>query len=255
MSEEGPIEKAESLVKRLLERLGSTVDVKLSSAEREKGLSLTEIGRLSSMIEDSIETGLRRDNSTSTPVAPNQFKILFTYEQRSRLSDGYVQALGQELKATASDFIVNRRYQPAGPIILEIGSDLFSKSTRVRAGFSDDRAADSDTQDEPGNPSAPGGTKEIEFLRPGGHRYRLLCAPDVPLYLGRAAGCSVHIDDPSISRLHCSIMLKAGREIVLSDLGSSNGTSVNGRVVSSGEARAIEHGDIIQVGDVKLEVA
>ena len=53
------------------------------------------------------------------------------------------------------------------------------------------------------------------------------------------------LPDALVSRRHARIMALSG-EFVLIDLGSSNGTLVNGQHVSG--ATTLEHGDVIQLG-------
>lgn len=64
--------------------------------------------------------------------------------------------------------------------------------------------------------------------------------------IGRGADCDLRLRDLNISRHHCLIRIRPD-EITLSDLGSSNGTYVNGtRVVSQ---VALKSGDEITVAD------
>lgn len=49
--------------------------------------------------------------------------------------------------------------------------------------------------------------------------------------IGRDEACELHIDDPKISRRHARIVAQHGSWYV-EDLGSSNGTSVNGELVA-----------------------
>ena len=49
--------------------------------------------------------------------------------------------------------------------------------------------------------------------------------------LGRGTDVDIRIDDPGVSRHHAQITL--GSEVILRDLGSTNGTLVNGRMVAS----------------------
>src|SRR5258706_7144537 len=64
--------------------------------------------------------------------------------------------------------------------------------------------------------------------------------------LGRAAGNTIVLDDPRISRHHLVIRVHEDGSYVLSDLGSSNGSYVNGRRVLLPER--LRHGDEIKVG-------
>lgn len=66
--------------------------------------------------------------------------------------------------------------------------------------------------------------------------------------IGRDSSNEIAIASGAISRHHCQLE-KAGDEFVLTDLGSSNGTIVNGEHTVS---QALRAGDYIQVGDVLL---
>lgn len=71
------------------------------------------------------------------------------------------------------------------------------------------------------------------------------------LQIGRGANADVAIsDDPSLSRLHFTLQ-HAGAAVVLRDLGSSNGTLVNGARVSS---RQLADGDTIVAGETSFGV-
>lgn len=62
--------------------------------------------------------------------------------------------------------------------------------------------------------------------------------------VGRARECQVVIDNLGVSRRHCRI-LKNGEAYVLEDLGSQNGTFVNGERVAK---KDLKHGDRIGIG-------
>ena len=69
--------------------------------------------------------------------------------------------------------------------------------------------------------------------------------------IGRGAAADVSIPDPSISRRHALARLE-GKTVVLEDLGSANGTYLNGAAVRS--ATRAEHGDMIRFGAVEVEL-
>ncbi len=66
------------------------------------------------------------------------------------------------------------------------------------------------------------------------------------LRLGRAPDNDLVLEDRSASHYHARIDLVSGRAIV-ADLGSSNGTWVNGRRISA--PHPLQHGDHVQLGD------
>jgi pSer/pThr/pTyr-binding forkhead associated (FHA) protein len=63
------------------------------------------------------------------------------------------------------------------------------------------------------------------------------------------------MDDPSVSRLHCSLSLRSGGIVVIADVGSANGTYVNEDLLGREEARSLSTGDVVGVGDFKLTVS
>jgi len=65
-----------------------------------------------------------------------------------------------------------------------------------------------------------------------------------PVTVGRSADCGIRLTDDCVSRRHCR-MVPSPEGTVLMDLGSTNGTYVNGTGVS---ARHLRDGDTFQVG-------
>jgi pSer/pThr/pTyr-binding forkhead associated (FHA) protein len=69
--------------------------------------------------------------------------------------------------------------------------------------------------------------------------------------VGRGQSVDVHMDHPSVSKLHAEI-IRRGVYAYVSDLGlSRNGTRVNGRVVAQ---RLLENGDVISFGSQRCQV-
>jgi hypothetical protein len=66
--------------------------------------------------------------------------------------------------------------------------------------------------------------------------------------IGRSSGCDIVVDDPNVSRRHAEIR-RMGEGYSLVDLGSTNGTEVNGQRV--GET-SLMNGDVIGVGTTRL---
>jgi hypothetical protein len=67
--------------------------------------------------------------------------------------------------------------------------------------------------------------------------------------LGRAADNEIVLKDPQASRYHAIITL-AGSEYVMTDLGSANGTWINGARLD--QPRSLHHGDVIVIGSEQL---
>ena len=80
------------------------------------------------------------------------------------------------------------------------------------------------------------------------HRVRLRTQGHV---VGRSPDCDISIDDPYASEFHARVGLQEGK-VVVHDLGSTNGTYVNGRRVTS--PTSVSRGDTVQIGKTTLEV-
>jgi pSer/pThr/pTyr-binding forkhead associated (FHA) protein len=69
--------------------------------------------------------------------------------------------------------------------------------------------------------------------------------------LGRGQGCQVQLADPMVSQLHARLF-RSDKGLHIEDLGSTNGTYLNGRKV--GAATRLKKGDRVRVGPIELEV-
>ena len=69
--------------------------------------------------------------------------------------------------------------------------------------------------------------------------------------VGRHPDCTVSLDEPFVSNEHAELTLRHGRWW-LQDLGSTNGTFVNGTELRA--AAAVEAEDVVQFGRVKLRL-
>ena len=70
--------------------------------------------------------------------------------------------------------------------------------------------------------------------------------------IGRHDDCLIRIKSSQVSRRHCEVF-EVAEKLTIRDLGSSNGTFVNGKKVSG--QQVLKHGDELTVGAVTLRVA
>ncbi|NOZ87334.1 MAG: Flp pilus assembly complex ATPase component [Deltaproteobacteria bacterium] len=86
---------------------------------------------------------------------------------------------------------------------------------------------------------APGGTANIkEFER-------------TQVIIGRSSDCNLVLPAGSVSRRHAKLVVHEGR-VVIADLGSANGTLVNGKRIA--KPKVVHSGDIVTLGDYTLQV-
>ena len=101
-------------------------------------------------------------------------------------------------------------------------------------------------------PPASGTAAGVRVTRPPALAGRSFPVDADEMTIGRAPGCAVLLDDPTVSSLHARLT-RRGDQVVLEDLGSRNGTLLNGRRLKV--ATALAPGDRLGVGpNVELEV-
>ncbi len=71
--------------------------------------------------------------------------------------------------------------------------------------------------------------------------------------LGRNSTCAIPIHQRSVSRCHAVIGRHVEEGFFISDLGSSNGTWVNGDRLPITARRPLRNGDLIRLGTIELE--
>lgn len=66
----------------------------------------------------------------------------------------------------------------------------------------------------------------------------------LPVTIGRESDSDVQLNDDRVSRAHAKLQDHGGR-VILTDLGSTNGTRVNGHPI---QMRVMQHGDVMLIG-------
>lgn len=92
---------------------------------------------------------------------------------------------------------------------------------------------------------------QLRLVEPAAQRGRTFPLAE-EVTVGRAAGCSITLDDTFVSQIHARVFARDGQWFV-EDLGSTNGTYVNRAKVSG--PMVIAGGDRFQVGNTVMELA
>jgi len=83
---------------------------------------------------------------------------------------------------------------------------------------------------------------------------KLVTAPE-GMTIGRAAGqCELVVAHPTVSRRHARLTLAGGEMLKVEDLGSTNGTAVNGMNLTAGSPAPVQTGTRVRIGDVELAI-
>ena len=87
----------------------------------------------------------------------------------------------------------------------------------------------------------------------GEHVASLPIVDGATITIGRAPECDVHVDHKSVSRRHAAVH-RSGADLSIEDLGSSNGTSIQGRPLARGARVELLPGTIVGIGLASLVV-
>lgn len=71
--------------------------------------------------------------------------------------------------------------------------------------------------------------------------------------IGRSADADVPLDDPDVSRLHCAVTVGSDGRVSVADLGSTNGTTLDGRRVGPRPVR-LAPGALLRIGESVLRL-
>ncbi|KUJ47616.1 MULTISPECIES: FhaA domain-containing protein [Micromonospora] len=195
-------------------------------------------------------------------LVPNRYVIDLSPYDHSRLAP-YAAALAQELAQSQAEFIGEQAWTVYGDVIVEIerGEGLDTGMFRVTAEvYTGGEVApvsapgyDAGPSGYPayeqgggyGPPPGHGGGRNVRLVSGDGRTYPLQMGSTV---IGRGDQANLRLPDVGISRRHARLDFDGG-QVVLTDLGSTNGTMVNGQRVS---AVALNPGDMIQLGTTTL---
>ncbi len=178
-------------------------------------------------------------------LAPNHFTIELSAADYERLS-AYGETLSQELATMLHQHAADQHYVFAGPLAMTFNQadDMTTGRFRVRS-----TASANVTANALPAPDVRSGDSGVR-LDINGQHYALGSSG---LVVGRGTGVDVRVDDPGISRRHAEFRLQPGADgypmVSVLDLGSTNGTAVNGRRVQHVSLRP---GDVVQIGGTKI---
>ena len=253
----------ERLMRRVLEGMGSVVDRKLGrEAETQSGFTTTKlIERMKHLIDERVRTdeGGRR-------VAPHLFKLKVEWGTHSEAPPEFIKELENEVHAAAIDYINDRRLRTLAPVKVETSADIFTSGIAVDPTFGEfeegfkqkeeaariaadlkgaipkSQVASPDVNVTARVTSPARSFEKVLTFRPGGRR----------MSVGRVADNDLQLEHPSVSKIHAALVMNREGTLLVADTGSTNGTFINGRRISYGEARQIEDGDVVSFGDVEV---
>ena len=190
------------------------------------GLRPVELGRrLVREMDDNRSVGVRGGT-----VVPNHFTVTLSEEDLEQF-EGVQDSLCRELADAAREHARDEGYGFMGPVEVEMEPDAklhtgaFQILGRMVEGV--------------------GGAGAGSIVLPSGERFSLT---ETTITIGRHPESNMVLADPNVSRNHAEIRPQGDRFVVV-DLGSTNGSRVNGVRV---DTQVLEDGDEITFGNTRM---
>ncbi|MGL6234149.1 MAG: FhaA domain-containing protein [Segniliparus sp.] len=204
-----------------------------------------------------VQAGLQREaamgvrtGSDGQPVTSDQYTIRLGQADVEHLEEHYDEVT-KVLTRHLEQFIAAQGWTVRRPVSVRLEASDQMRQGQLRISSSADSAAGAGPAgaSSGSGPSAPAPApshrqnvrRVLRLTEGSGRQHQLAHGVSV---LGRGATAQVQLDDKAVSREHCRIWWD-GQRAVLQDLGSTNGTSVNGERVSEWQ---LADGDVINLG-------
>ena len=238
------------MAKGTVERSLENIFDGLFSRAFKSGVKPLQLGRKLLQVVDS-----ERDvDAQGRRVVPNSYLIQLSPDDREGFAD-VEPTLLQELTMALREYISQEGYHVEGKarVALRTNPDLRRGKFDIDCRNITPEAAPAETPEAPDVPTPLLTVVPSAFDRPpavlslpNGQRIEL---HEGHYILGRHLENDIVLNDTNVSRRHAEFVCAAG-EVVVRDLGSTNGTKVNG-VLITGE-QLLQHGDVVNFGTAQV---
>lgn len=191
---------------------------------------------ITSALRKAMDRGVR-EVTTERSVAPNHFAVSLAPEDLDALSDD-LDVLTREFASTAAHYAEDNGWVLLGPTKVS-----FVPSAEVEAGHLRVEARSRRGPVAPATNVAP--SPEHPVIEVDGNKWLLTDAVTV---VGRGSEADVVVDDTGVSRRHLELRVTPSG-VIATDLGSTNGTFVEGHRV---EAATLLDGNQIMIGRTRI---
>jgi len=259
-----PAALPERLLRRALESAGEVLDRKLGrTIDPKSGLTLSRLIKRMNLLIDQKS----RDEGAKGRIAPHLLKLKVEWGKHSEAEPELIQDMEHELLAAAIDHINDHRYRTLAPVTIETEVDIFTTGVNVEATFGEfeEELRQEDearrAAKEVGSVNIPHGAVPVADVLVTARVNLQHTKKDIPLTfkpggkrrsVGRGTDNDLHLNDGSVSKIHATLMMNQEDVLMVADTGSTNGTFINGRRLSYGEAYPIEEGDVVAFGDIEV---
>ena len=221
----------------VLDRLEKSVEGAVNGVFAKFGSKDLQPVDLTSALEREIDESAMPVGRERT-VAPNEYRFKLSTPDFDRIEQWGSEALANELADNLTKYAKSQHYAFVGPVVVVFEEDLelskgnFKLTSESVQGNAVPVTTDAQAEDCP-------------MLEVNNSQYLLTKSKTI---IGRGSGCDIVIDDPGISRKHLEIDI-TDNGVIARDLGSTNGTYVEGHQVP---AATLLDGNTITIGRTRI---
>jgi hypothetical protein len=246
-----------SVIRSIEEKLAGLVEGTFSRVFRSEVRPVEIARKLAKEMDE------HRSAMLSRTYVPNEYRIYLSPQDRERFAD-YEEALTAELAGYLLEYARRERLAMVAKPVIEFETDdrLGLGEFGIETGV-----VRHPGQEEPEQPASTGRTMIYSVsersAEPLAERARMrsdtallivdgrrMVVGPAGVTIGRSRQCDIVLADPNVSRRHAEIRPRGG-SWVLTDLGSTNGVSVNGRRIEG--PMVVKSGDSIELGTTSVE--
>jgi Protein of unknown function (DUF3662)/Inner membrane component of T3SS, cytoplasmic domain len=251
-----------SVLRSLESKIAGLVEGTFSRAFRSEVRPVELARKLAKEMEEHQSTSLSRT------YVPHEYRIFLSPRDRQRFA-GYETALADELAGYLLEHARRERLTLMVRPVIDFETDplLGLGEFGIQTGEVHPGEPEPARGSAPGSSSEPGGRTMIyssagriaepleERARTRDqkalliHDGRRLVVDPAGVVVGRSRQCDIVLEDPNISRRHLEVRPRGGSWVV-ADLGSTNGSRINGRSIEGSEV--VRPGDEIEIGSTRL---
>jgi hypothetical protein len=232
----------------LLQRFESRLEQAVSGAFAKAFRSAVQPVELAAALQREVDNSAQI-LSRERRLVPNAFDIELSPLDSERLGP-YSDTLSRELTTMLQDYAEQQHYVFAGPVSIgfdqedDLGTGRFRVRSRAAAQV---EAAPRPPRPTVPPPAAPRRPRPQVVLEVNGTRHPLVDR----VVVGRGTEADLRINDPGVSRRHAVLRLEEAGDLVVEDLGSTNGTLVEGQRV---DRARLDDGATVRIGHTDLLV-
>ncbi|MEJ7846660.1 MAG: FHA domain-containing protein [Pyrinomonadaceae bacterium] len=255
---------ADWLVQGVLTKIGDMFD-RLTGRGWKPSSSLATselVERLKRLLDAEV-----RENGDKRKFVPHNIKLKMQWDKFSTDAGDSLQALEEELLTAAVDHINDKLYYTYAPLSIEVKPDYFTSGVKLFVSYEKFSNGEHEAEMDVAIPGAAAElpaaeetaraaeTATARFNISGQERQKELRFEEgARLSIGRTKENDLALDDPSVSKMHASLLLDAQSRLYVADTGSTNGTFIDGERISYGKAIEVGRGGKVKFGTVEVEL-